>query len=254
VTAPSAVLAGDAVAQMVRAADRACRVPNLRLAIIGGLAVTCRLGHVHRATGDIDAVVDEVVSVTADSGAQLLVEAGIADPDPDSPGHGVFVDGTKLEIIDTQALPANVSDIESPLPQLFILGHRWALESAAPLRVVVAPSNVEALLPVATPAALIATKLHAFCDRQRDEKRASDAYDIYRLLETQDRGGEVAEATNDGPSGLAAIVGEVMAERFVDGAARVVRYLRTYGDPAWGDINSADLRRIVESFISRLRV
>ncbi len=250
--APRVALAGDAVAQMVHAAERAQRVPGLRLAVIGGLAVTCRLGHVHRATGDVDAVVDEVVGAAGDSGAQVLVEAGIAEPDPGDREHRVFVDGTKLEIIDTQALPADVADI-APLPRLFVLGHRWALESAEPLHVVVAASDVDAVLPIAMPAALVATKLHAFCDRQQDEKRASDAYDIYRLLETGDRAGEVAAATNNGPSGLAEVVREVMVERFVDGAARVIRYLKAYGDPGWPEIDSDDLRRVVGSFTSRLR-
>src|SRR5215217_2312820 len=90
-------------------------------------------------------------------------------------------------------------------------------------------------------AALVATKLHAFCDRQRDEKRTSDALDIYRLLETQDRDGEVAIATNGGPRGLAEVVREVIVERFVDGATRIVRYLKAYGDPAWPEITADDL-------------
>jgi hypothetical protein len=253
VSAPSVVLAGDAVAQMVRAAERAHGVPGLRLAIIGGLAVTCRLGHVHRATGDVDAVADDIVGLAADSGAQLLVEAGIAEPVPGDRAHRVFIDGTKLEIIDTQALPADISDIGAPLPRLFVLGHRWALESAEPLRLAVAASDVDAILPVAMPAALVATKLHAYCDRQQDEKRASDAYDIYRLLETRDREGAVADAVNNGPGGLAAVVREVMVERFVDDAARVVRYLKTYGDPGWPPIDADDVRRVVGSFTSRLR-
>jgi hypothetical protein len=152
VSAPGIVLAGAAVAQMVRAAERAQGVPQLRLAIIGGLAVTCRLGHVHRATGDVDAVVDDVVGLAADSGAQLLVEAGIAEPDPGDGVHRVFINGTKLEIIDTQELPADVSDIAA-LDRLFVVGHRWALDSAEPIRVLVASSDVDVLLPVAAPAA-----------------------------------------------------------------------------------------------------
>jgi hypothetical protein len=247
------VLAGDAVAQMVRSAARANDVPGLRLAIIGGLAVTCRLGHVHRATGDVDAVVDDLVGLAADSGAQMLVEAGIAEPDSGTRAHRVFVDGTKLEIIDTQPLPADVSEIGAPLPRLFVLGHRWALESAEPLRVVVAASDVDAILPVAIPAALVATKLHAYCDRQQDEKRAADAYDIYRLLETGDREGAVADAVNNAPLGLPEVVRELMVERFVDGAARVVRYLKAYGDPGWPRIDTDDIRRVVGSFTSRLR-
>ena len=101
---------------MVRAAERAHSVPDLRLAIIGGLAVTCRLGHVHRATGD----------------------------------------------------------------------------------------------------------------------------------------GEVADATNDGPVRLAEVVHEVIGECFVDGATRVVRYLKAYGDPAWPEITADDLRRVVGAFAARL--
>ena len=181
-------LTGDAVAMMIRAAERAVSVVDLRLAIIGGMAVTCRLGGVHRATGDIDAVADEVVGVAVESGAQVLVEAGVAEPDPTERHHRVFIDGTKLEIIDTQELPPDVTDLPQ-LNQLFVLGHRWALESAEPLRVVVTGSDVDAVLPVATPPALLATKLHAFCDRQQEEKKASDAYDIYRLLETYDHDG-----------------------------------------------------------------
>ncbi len=252
-TTQSVVLAGDAVAQMVRAAARANDVPGLRLAIIGGIAVTCRLGHVHRATGDVDAVVDDIVGLAADSGAQLLVEAGIAEPDPGNRAHRVFIDGTKLEIIDTQALPPDVTEIAAPFPRLFVLGHRWALESSEPLRVVVAASDVDAILPVAMPAALVATKLHAYCDRQQDEKRASDAYDIYRLVEIRDRDGALAEATNDAPPGLAEVVREVIVERFVDGAARVVRYLKAYGDPGWPPIDTDDLRRVIGSFSSQLR-
>jgi hypothetical protein len=252
VITPNVVLAGDAVEQMVRAAERAHSVAGLRLAIIGGLAVTCRLGHVHRTTGDVDAVVDEVVDLAAGSGARLLLDAGIADPDPGDRQHRVFIDGTKLEIIDTQDLPADGSDLAT-LDRLFVLGHRWALDSAEPLRVVVAASEVDTVLPVATPAALVVTKLHAFCDRQQEEKRASDAYDIYRLLETRDREGAVAEATNNGPGGLVDVVREVMVERFDERAVRVVRYLKTYGDPGWPPIDADDVRRVVGSFAARLR-
>ena len=251
-SAAAVVLAGDSVASMVRAADRALGVPDLRLAIIGGLAVTCRLGHVHRATGDVDAVADELLDVAADSGAQVLVDAGIARPDPEGRDHRVFVDGAKLEIIDTQPLPDDVSEI-APLPRLFVLGHRWALESATPMRVVVTGTDVDVELPIAIPAALVATKLHAYCDRQADEKRASDVYDIYRILETRDAAGDVAQAMNDGPSALAEVVGQIMRERLFDDAVRANRFLRAYGDPVWRGITSDDLRRVVGAFTARLR-
>lgn len=250
-TVETVTLTGDAVAAMIRAADRAQSVPDLRLAIIGGLAVTCRLGGVHRATGDVDAVADEVVGLAVESGAQLLVEAGIAEADPTERHHRVFIDGTKVEIIDTQELPADVTDLPE-LNQLFVLGHRWAFESAEPLRVVVTASDVDAVLPVAIPAALVATKAHAFCDRQAEPKRASDAYDIFRLLESRDRDGRIAEATRRGPRGLAQVMHDVLQHRFVDDATRVVRYLKTYGDPAWPAIESDDIRRVIGTFTERL--
>jgi len=160
VTDASVVLVGDSVASMVLAAQRAQRAPGLRLAIVGGLAVTCRLGRVHRATGDVDVVADEVVDIAADSGAQVLIDSGVALPDPTGPDHRVFIDGTKLEIIDTVALPSDASEIEPELSRLFVLAHRWALESAEPMRVIVADADVDAALQVAVPAALVATKLH----------------------------------------------------------------------------------------------
>ena len=206
----------------------------------------------HRATGDVDAVADEVVHVAASSGAQVLVDAGVATRDPAGHEERVYIDGARLEVIDTEPLPDDVSDIEA-LPRLFVLAHRWALESAGPMRVRVAGTDVETELPIAMPAALVATKLHAYCDRQLDDKRASDVYDIYRILETRDAGGEVADAINDGPSGLAEVVGELMRERLVDDAVRANRYLQAYGDPAWGDISSEDLRSVAGSLTDRLR-
>jgi hypothetical protein len=68
------MLTGDRVAAMMRAAARICAVPDLRLAIVGGIAVTCRLGQTHRATGDVDAVGDEFDAVA--SNARSLVERG----------------------------------------------------------------------------------------------------------------------------------------------------------------------------------
>lgn len=248
------VLAGESVASMVRAAERACGTPNLPLAIVGGFAVTCRLGRVHRATGDVDMVADELATVGArGSSARALVELGIATADPGGRDHRVFVDGTKIEIIETQDLTDGVNGIDSVLDRLFLLGHRWAYLAAEPTRITVAGTAIDVMLPVATPAALVATKLHAFCDRPRDEKRASDAYDIFRLVEIHDRDGAIASAMNDGIPGLADAVRELATDKFVDGAERVVRYLKTYGEPVWAEITADDLRRVIGALVTALR-
>ena len=239
---------------MVRAAERACGTPNIPLAIVGGFAVTCRLGRVHRATGDVDMVADELATVgAAGSCARTLVELGIARPDPGGADHRVFVDGTKLEIIETQDLHEGVDEIDSTLDRLFLLGHRWALVGAEPTRVTVAGTGIDVTLPIATPAALVATKLHAFCDRPRDEKRASDAYDIFRLVEAHDADGKIAADINAGPHGLAEAVHELASNKLVENAERVVRYLKVYGDPAWGEIRSDDIRRVFGALVVRLR-
>lgn len=254
VNAAPVVLAGESVASMVRAAERVCGTPDLLLAIVGGFAVTCQLGRVHRATGDVDMVADELATASAGgSSARALVELGIARPDPGGKDDRVFVDGTKLEIIGTQELHEGVGEIDSTLDRLFLLGHRWALVTAEPTRVSVAATSIDVTLPIATPAALVATKLHAFCDRPRDEKRASDAYDIYRLVEIHDRDGAIASALNEGPCGLAEKVHELAVDKFVENAERVIRYMKVYGEPAWGEITAEDLRRVIGALVAALR-
>lgn len=214
VTDSPVILVGDAVAGMVRAAARTCADPHLSLAVIGGFAVTCRLGRVHRATGDVDMVADELATVAAGgSSAHALVELGIAKADPGGRDHRVFVDGTKIEIIETQDLSDRVSDIDSVLDRLFLLAYRWAYLTAEATRVMVAGTDIDVTLPVATPAALVATKLHAFCDRPRDEKRASDAYDIFRLVEIHDRDGGIARAMNNGIPGVAEVVRQLATDK-----------------------------------------
>lgn len=245
-------LTGDAVAAMVRAAERAVSVVDLRLAIIGGMAVTCRLGGVHRATGDVDAVADEVVGLAVESGAQLLVDAGIAEPDPTERRHRVYIDGTKVEIIDTQELPDDVTDLPQ-LDQLFVLGHRWALESAEPLQVVVTGSDVDAEAPRRDTTSVAGDQdprvLRSPAGREEGLRR------VRHLPPARDvrHDGGIAAATLRGPGGLATVVQDVLDRGFVDDATRVVRYLKTYGDPAWPAIESDDIRRVVGAFTTRLR-
>ena len=174
---------------------------------------------------------DELATVGATgSSARALVELAIARPDPGGKDHRVFVDGTKLEIIETQDLHEGIDEVNSTPSRLFLLGHRWALVGAEPTRVTVAGTSIDVVLPIATSAALVATELHAVCARPRDETRVSDAYDVFRLLEAHDADGGIASAINDGPRGLAEAVNELAADRLVENAERVVRYLKVYGE------------------------
>jgi hypothetical protein len=63
-------------------------------AIVGGVAVTVRLGSVHRSTTDVDTVVDDGVVPSALE--VLLRQPGAV------PGDGfqqLFLDGTKVELL-----------------------------------------------------------------------------------------------------------------------------------------------------------
>lgn len=52
-------LPGDAMAPLVRTLAKVAEANLGSFAVIGGVAVTARLGRAHRATADIDTVVDD---------------------------------------------------------------------------------------------------------------------------------------------------------------------------------------------------
>jgi hypothetical protein len=49
------------------------------------------------------------------------------------------------------------------------------------------------------------------------------------------------------------VVHELAAERLVESAERVIRYLKVYGEPIWSEISAADIRRVLGSLVDRLR-
>ena len=243
------VLIGDPAARLARAAARVAAIPGLQIAVIGGLAVTCRIGQVHRATNDVDAVTDEVEAVA--SVASIIVGHTAATPDPEGSATRLYIDGTKVEVIETQPLGRDVEAVEPVLARLFVLGHRLALETAEPMRVQVRLPDTDVTFPVATSAALVATKLHALADRRDERKKASDGYDLLRLL-GQNSARRLAEPLLRVPS-LARAVAEVAQQLICDDAERVVRYMRVYGDPQWAATTADDLRLLAQDFVDKLR-
>jgi hypothetical protein len=161
--------AGDLLAAITR-------LEGYDFALVGGLAVMVRLGGAHRVTNDLDGVFDNPDEDTA----ATLVTAGVAQASGDS---GIVIDGTKLDVIDTQPLPLVVEEVVSdPGGRLFVCAHRYAYEAATPL--VVASAGATATIRVATPAALIACKAHALRfgrPQRRATKRPGDLFDLYRL-------------------------------------------------------------------------
>lgn len=89
------VLPGAAMVPLVKAIAALNEAGIGRFAIIGGVAVTARLGQAHRATADVDTVVDETTSPNA---VEALLDLPGAAPDPAS-DHRVLFDETTIEIL-----------------------------------------------------------------------------------------------------------------------------------------------------------
>jgi hypothetical protein len=120
---------------MVRLVRAAAKVAGAHLgsyAVIGGVDVSARLGQAHRATADIDTVVDDLPPPPAIE-ALLKVPGAHADP---SGAHRVLIDGIKVEIQGTEPLaPADLDGLTDK--QILHVGaHRYALESATPVTLV----------------------------------------------------------------------------------------------------------------------
>lgn len=161
--------------------------PQLRL--IGGLAVLCRVGVPHRSTVDLDAVTRNLAGIH-DEIASLAVTA---------PGGGqyTFAGNFDLDVIDvspepTPALIAELGAHDEPLSDLDlnVIAHTWAFETATKLDLVAVEDGTGTVLAradgrlVASSMGLVTMKVTTVPLRSssKPEKRASDLYDLGRLL------------------------------------------------------------------------
>jgi hypothetical protein len=184
--------------------------------LVGGLAVTARIATVHRVTNDVDVVVDEPVDDAL---------AAVADDH----AARVEIEGVKVDVMATSPLPVSAADLpDDDHDRLFVLGHRWALDTATALPIVVrGPDVTECSLIAATAPALFACKLHAIDDRRdaRADKRESDARDIYRLAQLLVRTPELVEPLRTAPFDLTALLAERVRRWFVDDVTRTARLM-----------------------------
>ncbi len=192
--------------------------------LIGGLAVMARLAVAHRATADIDTLVRDAVP---NAKAVLLTVAAEAT------ASGVRLsDGTKIDAIDVAA----VLDVDG-LPdhgdamRMFALAHWWMAATAedVQLRLVrTYPAETVLVRPLrlARPAALVAAKLQSIPTRRARaaDKRMSDTFDVYRLLDgdpTFTICAELAEA----PSDLGSWCASFLEDLFVVQAVRTAGWI-----------------------------
>ena len=207
------------------------------LRLIGGLAVMCRVGSPHRTTVDLDAVARDL-SGLHESIARMAVTAS-------GGGQYRFEGSLDLDVIDVApvAIDALVEDlvaIGEPLSdlELNVVSLTWAHDGATPLDVVAVDELDGARLAaapgrlVATTSGLVAMKTTAIPLRAstRPEKRASDLYDLARLLIVE--GPDPAEL-GAMPDVLRGVVVERLRTWFVDDAGRdrTFREVRRFDEP-----------------------
>jgi len=224
--------------------------PELRL--IGGLAVMCRVGSPHRATVDLDAVARDLDGLHPDLLRLAVTAAG--------GGQYRFAGDLDLDVIDVTLLPTedllvqlladgpDLTDLE-----LNVVAHTWAHDSAEPLDVVAVDEQTGVRIAeapgrlVATAAGIVAMKATTVPLRasSKPEKRASDLYDLGRLLVAGDLTAADLAAL---PEPLRGVVAERLRHWFVDGAGRdrTYRDVRRFDEPL---LNLDDVADAVEDLV-----
>jgi hypothetical protein len=249
--ADAVILEGEAMVPLIRAVDALTQAGLDRFAVVGGVAVTARLGRAHRATIDVDTVVDETIPPDA---IEALLALPHAKLDP-SGARRVTIDGTRIEILGVGPLEEADLDDMPATNALFVAAHVWALDTAVHLTLIAATDmDVRATAPVATPAPLVAMKLHAIEDRSASrgrDKRAGDAWDIYRLLLDRDADGSIRRALNGAGPSLRRLVREAADRVLISGATRTRGWMQA-GDGAIAAVTADEVRHVGERLVSEL--
>lgn len=219
-------------------------------ALVGGLAVTVRLASVHRATVDVDTVTDGDRS-------RIVALSYVGDGEA-AEAERIEINGVHVDVMATSALPDDPSELpDDDHARLFILGHRWALESAEPITVGTASTTRRAskttALTVATTEALVACKLHAIADRRGSSaaKRESDALDLVRLVGEMVRAPVQLPLFASAPFDLAALVKAEVQRWFIDNTLRTARLANAAGITG-GRIESADVAALGALLVNRI--
>jgi hypothetical protein len=236
--------------RLVRAAAKIAEANLGNYAIIGGIAVSARLGQAHRATADIDTVVDNSAPPPA---VETLLDVPGARADPTG-AHRVLIDGIKVEIQPTEAFVSADLDGLTDEQILYVGAHRYALESATAMTLAAQTEHVRATVPVATPGALFAMKLHAIEDRRPSgglDKRAGDAWDLYRILLDLDRTAAVRHELAAIPTSLRSLIAQAAERILVERAVRTVRLLKA-GDERMAVVTAEELQALALPVVGAL--
>lgn len=235
-----------ALVRAVAAVERDGLPPH---ALIGGLAVIVRLAKRHRATTDVD----EVYLGMEGDAAQLLVDRGARR----QPNGVILAGGTRVDLISVEDYDA--ADLpDEPDQRAFIVAHHWSLDTATPITLVVTDALgsvvAEATPAVASVPALVAMKLASAPNRRgpTEHKRATDLFDVFRLLVVHDVGGAISAELRGAPHDLALLVRDMAERLLIVEAERSVRWLLTSGGPEMEGVTAEDLRAVGEPLRAEL--
>ena len=220
--------------------------------LIGGLAVMCRVGVPHRTTVDLD-----VVTRGLDAHHESITHLALT-----SAGGGQYSFGGGLDLDVIEVAPESAEEVLAALAstgepvtdlELAVVAHTWAHDHAAPLDIVaVDEASGERLAEagarlVATAVGLVAMKAATVPLRasSKPEKRASDLYDLGRLLTAGRPGPDEVAAM---PTVLRDRTFERLEEWFVTGAGRdrTYREVRRFDEPL---LDLDDVADAVESLV-----
>lgn len=246
---PTVILTGPAMVPLVRAAAALEAEDIPPFAVIGGVAVTVRLGRTLRATADLDAVTDQRYTPTALEVLRARHDATYDAADP----HTITIAGAEVQFQDVEPVDdADVSHLDDK-DLLYVAAHAHALAAATPVRLLATEARAEATVPVATNGALLATKLHAYMDRRRvagPDKRPGDLWDIYNLL--LHLGGDVAADLAAANPNLARVVATTVRQHLVAGAPRARSVLLTSNDERYQAITAEEISYAALAFLDAL--
>ncbi len=212
----------DALAPMLEALQSLAAPGVPRLALVGGLAVNLRLsigGDAHRATRDIDIVAGEDLP--------SVIDVLGAAPEAGRP-QTVKVGDFEVDVIATLPVGDELDGLDDGT-RVFTAGHRFAFDSATPLRIGTRGADRATVeLPVATPAGLVAAKSHAVGfprSIRRSTKHGGDLYDVFRLLEVFDADGSMRAELANAPNGLGPMIATVLTNEILANPARAMHQM-----------------------------
>jgi len=216
-------------------------------AVIGGLAVLARLEGAHRVTDDLDTV------ATQHGDEPTVVEAVIA-----AQGVDGLLKGTKVDCVAVGDVPAaelsaeDLPDVEDD--RIFVLAHRWALDTADELTLVAQAGGAivaQVRFRFAAPASLVAMKLQSAPRRRgaRADKAGSDYLDLFRLVSHPAMTRSIAISLRAAPHDLGSWCSLEITRRMIEDADRTVGLIARSGVAESNVPTAAQLRRAGELLI-----